>query len=118
MNRRRSLRALGGAVLGVAAMTSVAAGCSKRTRPSQADAQPSTHHVKTPWLDEDIQPLALSEPDIDDLVAFMVSLTSPDYASLGQTELAHQRQQAQSNRPQRDTKRAFEPKPPQPKRPR
>ena len=38
--------------------------------------------LKNPWLDEDIQPLALSEHDIDDLVAFMASLTSPDYADL------------------------------------
>src|ERR1700675_2923512 len=32
-----------------------------------------------PFLDQDIQPLALSEHDIDDLVAFMASLTSPEY---------------------------------------
>ncbi len=31
------------------------------------------------YLDQDIQPLALTEPDIDDLVAFLASLTSPDY---------------------------------------
>jgi hypothetical protein len=39
-----------------------------------------------PWLDEDIRPLALGEAEIDDLVAFMASLTSEDYgqqAALG-----------------------------------
>ncbi|WGD50121.1 hypothetical protein QA641_31520 [Bradyrhizobium sp. CB1650] len=32
--------------------------------------------VTDSWLDEDIQPLALTEPEIDDLVAFLASLTS------------------------------------------
>ncbi len=73
--------------------------------------------LKNPWLDEDIQPLALSEGDIDDLVAFMASLTSPQYAALGRAELARQRSLAHGDRPQRDTKRAFGPKPVQPKPP-
>ncbi len=73
--------------------------------------------LKNPWLDEDIQPLALSEGDIDDLVAFMASLTSSEYSALGQTELGRQRALAQVNRPQRDTKRAFGPKPVQPEPP-
>ncbi len=34
--------------------------------------------LQNPYLDEDIRPLALSEQDIDDLVAFMASLTSPE----------------------------------------
>jgi cytochrome c peroxidase len=34
--------------------------------------------LANPWLDQDIQPLALTEPEIDDLVAFMASLTSPN----------------------------------------
>jgi cytochrome c peroxidase len=67
-----------------------------------------------PWLDEDIQPLALGDQDIDDLVAFMAALTSPDYALLARAELARQRSQAARQRPQRDTKRAFEPKVPRP----
>jgi cytochrome c peroxidase len=71
--------------------------------------------LKNPWLDEDIQPLALSERDIDDLVAFMASLTSPDYSDLGRAELSRQRALAQVSRPQRDTKRSFGPKPVQPK---
>ncbi len=73
--------------------------------------------LKNPWLDEDIQPLALSEGDIDDLVAFMASLTSPQYSRLGEAELGRQRALSQVNRPQRDTKRSFGPKPVQPKLP-
>jgi cytochrome c peroxidase len=73
--------------------------------------------LKNAWLDEDIQPLALSEQDIDDLVAFMASLTSPDYSDFGRAELGRQRAIAQVSRPQRDTKRSFGPKPGQPKPP-
>ena len=32
--------------------------------------------VKDPWLDDDMQPLALTEDEIDDLVEFLASLTS------------------------------------------
>ena len=70
--------------------------------------------LRNPWLDEDIQPLALTESEIDDLVAFMASLTSPEYQELGVRELERQRALAQKSRPQRDTKRAFGPKPVQP----
>jgi cytochrome c peroxidase len=73
--------------------------------------------LKNPWLDEDIQPLALTERDIDDLVAFLASLTSPEYKDLGVRELKRQRALARKNRPQRDTKRAFGPKPPRLKLP-
>jgi cytochrome c peroxidase len=73
--------------------------------------------LKNPWLDEDIQPLALTEPEIDDLVAFLASLTSPDYKELGAKELERQRALSRTSRPQRDTKRAFGPKPPRPPRP-
>ncbi|MDB4956954.1 MAG: cytochrome peroxidase [Myxococcales bacterium] len=73
--------------------------------------------LRDPWLDQDIQPLALTENEIDDMVAFMASLTTPEYAELGRTELARQRSQALVSRPQRDTKRAFGPKPVQPKPP-
>jgi cytochrome c peroxidase len=74
--------------------------------------------LKNPDLDEDIQPLALTEPEIDDLVAFMASLTltSAQYAELGAKELARQREIARAKRPQRDTARAFGPKPPRPSR--
>jgi cytochrome c peroxidase len=70
--------------------------------------------LKDPWLDEDIQPLALSEKDIDDVVAFLASLTSPEYKELGEKELARQRALSRTNRTQRDTARAFGPKPKQP----
>ncbi len=70
-----------------------------------------------PFLDQDIQPLALSESDIDDLVAFMASLTSADYKEQGLKELARQRALSRTDRPQRDTARAFGPKPPLPKLP-
>jgi len=73
--------------------------------------------LKNPWLDEDIQPLALTESEIDDLVAFLVSLTSPEYKELGAQELKRQQTLARKSRPQRDTKRAFGPKPVQPTRP-
>jgi len=70
--------------------------------------------LQDPYLDQDIQPLALTENDIDDLVAFMASLTSPNYKEQGATELARQRAIARTTRPQRDTARAFGPKPPRP----
>jgi cytochrome c peroxidase len=73
--------------------------------------------LKNPWLDEDIQPLALTEPEIDDLVACLASLTSPDYQELGARELERQRALSRTSRPQRDTARAFGPKPPRPKLP-
>lgn len=73
--------------------------------------------LNNPWLDEDIQPLALTESDIDDLVAFLASLTSPEYKELGDRELERQRALSRTSRTQRDTARAFGPKPTQPKPP-
>ena len=73
--------------------------------------------LQNPYLDEDIQPLALSEGDIDDVVAFLASLTSADYAEQGRKELARQRKTSLTKRPQRDTARALGPKPPRPKPP-
>lgn len=73
--------------------------------------------IKNPWLDEDIQPLALTEQDIDDVVAFLASLTSADYKALGDKELVRQRALSKTTRPQRDTARAFGPKFPRPKPP-
>jgi cytochrome c peroxidase len=66
------------------------------------------------YLDVNIQPLGLTEADIDDVVAFLVSLTSPEYQELGMQELARQRALSRTNRPQRDTARAFGPKAPLP----
>jgi cytochrome c peroxidase len=73
--------------------------------------------VRDPWLDVDIQPLALREGDIDDLVALMASLTSPSYRTRAAAELARQRRLSRTLRPQRDSARAFGPKPVQPKPP-
>jgi cytochrome c peroxidase len=73
--------------------------------------------LQDPYLDQDIQPLALTENDIDDLVAFMASLTSPNYKEQGASELARQRALSRTTRPQRDTARAFGPKQAQPSLP-
>lgn len=70
--------------------------------------------LNNPWLDEDIQPLALTEPEIDDVVAFLASLTSPQYKDFGDREYARQLALSKVSRPQRDTARAFGPKPVQP----
>ena len=70
--------------------------------------------TQNPWLDEDMQPLALKESEIDDVVAFLATLTSAKYQELGLKELARQRAVARIERPQRDTARAFGPKPVQP----
>ena len=71
--------------------------------------------LKDPWLDEDIQPLALSESEIDDIVAFLATLTSRQYQELGAKELARQRAASRMNRPERDVARSFGPRPIRPK---
>lgn len=71
--------------------------------------------VSDPYLDTDIQPLALTEREIDDVVAFLASLTSSQYREAGARELARQRAIARTSRPQRDSARAFGPKKPEPK---
>jgi cytochrome c peroxidase len=68
--------------------------------------------LHNPYLDADIQPLALTEQEVDDLVAFLASLTTAQYKERGAKELARQREISLMNRPQRDTVRAFGPKPP------
>jgi cytochrome c peroxidase len=70
--------------------------------------------ITDPWLDEDIQPLALTEPEIDDMVAFLASLTSPEYKEIGEQEYARQLAMSKVGRPQRDSTRSFGPKPVQP----
>ncbi|HTZ99318.1 MAG TPA: cytochrome c peroxidase [Candidatus Aquilonibacter sp.] len=71
--------------------------------------------IKDPYLDEDMQPLALSEAEIDDVIAFLAALTSPEYKEQAAKELERQRAIAATSRPQRDTARAFGPKHEQPK---
>jgi cytochrome c peroxidase len=61
-----------------------------------------------------MQPLALSESEIDDVVAFLASLTSPQYKKISDREYARQFAIYKISRPQRDTARAFGPKPVQP----
>jgi cytochrome c peroxidase len=62
--------------------------------------------VPNPNLDGGMQRLGLTEAEIDDMVAFMESLTSPRFAALGRTEMAKQR--AKKNvRPERDTDTAM-----------
>jgi cytochrome c peroxidase len=64
-----------------------------------------------------MQPLGLYEEEIDNLVALMASLTSRNYKEQAAKELARQRQISRTSRPQRDSARAFGPKPVQPKPP-
>jgi cytochrome c peroxidase len=73
--------------------------------------------IADPWLDKDMQPLALTEPEIEDMVAFLVSLTSPQYEDISEQEYARQLAISKVSRPQRDTARAFGLKPKQPPRP-
>jgi cytochrome c peroxidase len=73
--------------------------------------------ITNPWLDKDMQPLALTEPEIDDVVAFLASLTSPQYKAIGDQEYARQLALSKVSRPQRDTARAFGAKPKQPEPP-
>jgi cytochrome c peroxidase len=70
--------------------------------------------ITDPWLDKDMQPLALSESEIDDVVEFLTSLTSSQYKEISDREYAHQLALSKVNRPQRDTARAFGPKQVQP----
>jgi cytochrome c peroxidase len=63
--------------------------------------------LHNPYLDEDMQPLALTEADIDNVVAFLASLTSADYHDQGIKDLNRQRALSRTNRPQRDTARAL-----------
>jgi cytochrome c peroxidase len=59
------------------------------------------------FLDADMQPLGLQEREIDDLVAFLASLTSDEYKKPALEELARQRKLSRTTRPDRDTARAF-----------
>jgi cytochrome c peroxidase len=68
-----------------------------------------------PWLDDHMQPLALNESEIDSVVEFLGSLTSAQYQEQGTKELARQHALSRTNRPQRETLRAFGPKPIRPK---
>jgi cytochrome c peroxidase len=58
--------------------------------------------VQNPFLDGGIQRLGLSESEIDDMVAFLASLTSDRYAAVAKKELARQRALSRTKRPERD----------------
>ena len=63
--------------------------------------------VQNPYLDGGIVPLGLSEQEIDDLVAFLKSLTSPRYAEASEHEFAAQLARSKTDRPQRDVDAAM-----------
>ncbi len=58
--------------------------------------------VANPFLDGGMQRLGLTEPEIDDLVAFMFALTDERFEKFNAQELARQRAR-KNNRPERDT---------------
>ncbi|HEY0250310.1 MAG TPA: cytochrome c peroxidase [Kofleriaceae bacterium] len=59
--------------------------------------------VQNPFLDGGVVKLGLSEAEIDDLVAFLATLTTDRYEALAQKQLAKQRGLSRTKRPQRDT---------------
>lgn len=64
--------------------------------------------VPNPFLDGGIQRLGLTEDEIDDLVALMGNaFTSDKFKEDGRSELARQRQLAQTKRPERETEVAM-----------
>jgi cytochrome c peroxidase len=60
-----------------------------------------------PYLDGGIEALALSEREIDQVVALMFSMTDDRFRDLNRKELERQRAQAARARPERETDRAF-----------
>ena len=60
------------------------------------------------------EPTDLGRWSRDDLVAFLATLTSPQYKEVGEREYARQLALSRATRPQRDTGRAFGPKSKQP----
>jgi cytochrome c peroxidase len=61
--------------------------------------------VPNPFLDGGMQRLGMSEKEIDDVVAFLFSLTDDRFAEFGKAEMARQTA-LKFNRPQRDTETA------------
>lgn len=62
--------------------------------------------VANPFLDGGIQRLGLTEPEIDDLVAFMAALTSDKFAAFGRREMARMTE-LKTKRPERDVDAAM-----------
>jgi cytochrome c peroxidase len=63
--------------------------------------------VQNPYLDGGIVPLGLTDAEEDDLVNFLASLTSPEYAKASKEEYDRQFRRSRSDRPQRDTAAAM-----------
>ena len=63
--------------------------------------------VQNPFLDGGIVPLGLTEAEIDDLVAFLATLTSDIYAEAGHKEYEREFKLSRTARPQRDTAAAM-----------
>lgn len=63
--------------------------------------------VPNPFLDGGIVPLGLTEQEIDDLAAFLKSLTSPRYADAVEKEFQQQQKRSKTDRPQRDADAAM-----------
>ena len=59
--------------------------------------------VQNPYLDGGITPLGLTEAEEDDLIAFLTSLTSPEYEKAAKEEYDLQFKRSRTDRPQRDT---------------
>lgn len=59
------------------------------------------------WLDGGIEALALTEDEIDDLVAFLFTLTDVRFQDLNQEQMQQQRARAQKQRPFRDDELAM-----------
>jgi cytochrome c peroxidase len=59
--------------------------------------------VQNPYLDGGITPLGLTEAQEDDLIAFLTSLTSPEYEKAAKEEYDLQFKRSRTDRPQRDT---------------
>ena len=62
--------------------------------------------VPNPNLDGGMQRLGLTEAEIDDMVAFLATLTSDRFAAFGKQEITRQRGQ-KTKRPERDTEAAM-----------
>jgi cytochrome c peroxidase len=60
-----------------------------------------------PYLDGGMEPLALTDEEIDQVVAFLFSLTDDRFQSENRRQMEQQRAQAQKSRPFRDDDLAF-----------
>jgi cytochrome c peroxidase len=59
------------------------------------------------FLDGGMEPLALTDEEIDQIVAFLFTLTDDRFAQENREQAKHQKAQAKKKRPMRDTDMAF-----------